>query len=208
MVLTNRATGRRPPRLHSSYVALNPPTTGCGRIRNVRRTLCLTLLLVAAGALVAGAYATTPAAEGNLSIKRGDGLLILDMRGAAVGRIGRGDLIVQIPASRECGDLKVWGADEEEPSEFEIVDGEPVVICGYSGSGIRFRLVGKLGLEITNAHNLFLSAAGRGEGWVEGLGGADGVWSLNGRKERSLPNTVRRFDLLPDEDARSANAAG
>lgn len=173
----------------------------------VRRTLCLALLVVAAGAVGATAWASTPATEGTLSIKRGDGMVVLEMRGAAIGRIGKGDLSVEIPASRTCEELKVWGAEDEDPPEYEIVDDDLVIICGFSGKGIRFRLHGKLYIEITAALNVHLSAAGHGWGLVEGAGGADGVWSLNGRRERNLPNVVTDFLLDPPEDERSANAA-
>lgn len=174
----------------------------------VRRTLCGALLVIAAGAAGATAWAAgAPAGEGTLSVRRGDGLLLLEMRGVAIGRLGKGNLSVEIPASRTCDDLKVWGAEEEDPPEVELVDDERVIICGFSGRSIRFRLTGKLFLEITEARNLHLSAAGRGWGLLEGIGGADGMWSLNGHRERGVPNVPTAFALEPDEGERVANAA-
>ena len=211
MVLRIGATRDARPRLHSPYVALNPRTTGCGRIMAVRRTLCLALLVVAAGAVGAIAWASTPATEGTLSIKRGDGMLILDIKGAAVGRLRKGELAVEIPASRTCEDLKVWGADSEDEEEAPDIDlgaGEEAgTVCLFSGTRIRFRLTGKLFIEVRDARNLFVSAAETGWGLIEGIGGADGVWSRNGRREWSVPNKPTSFELQPDEDERSANAA-
>lgn len=187
-------------------MALNQRTTAWVRIIGVRRTLCLALLVGAAG-VVGGTTWAAPAAEGTLSIKRGFGMLVLEIRGAAIGRIGKGELTVEIPASRSCDELKVWGADEQAAPAIELMADETVVLCGYSGRDIRFRLTGKFFLEITSARNLHLSAAGRGWGFVEGAGRADGVWSLNGRRERNLPDIVTEFVLEPTEAERSANAA-
>jgi len=171
----------------------------------VRRTFCIALL-VALGLVAAGAASATAADEGTLSIKRGDGEFTLDMRGVAIGRLLSGILIVEIPASRTCDDLKVWGADDEDPDEFQIIDGEPTIVCGYSGNKIRFRLAGRLGINISDANNLFLSAVGRGELLVQGAGGKDGVMSLNGRADKNLPNKLSSFVLEPDNAAYVASA--
>lgn len=161
----------------------------------MRRTLCFGLLAVGLTLAVATAGAAPPS-DGTLSVKRGDGRLALDMHGAILGRLASGNLEVYIPTSRNCEDLKVWGAEEEDVPLFDMSTGEPFFICGFSGKGIRFRLVGNIGLEIRKGRNLFLSAVGRGTGEIDGTGGnRDGVWALDGDEPRSLPNTVRRFTL-------------
>lgn len=157
------------------------------------------MLVVGFGALAAGASAEPPAGdaqEGTLSIKRADGLLDLEMRGAILGRIGTGNLAIEIPFDRDCEDLRVWGAEEEEP---EAVDFDPVAgvfkRCEYAGKGIRFRIAGRLVVEIRRGRNFFISAVGRGTGRIDGIGGADGVWSLNGDPSNSLPNKPTAFEL-------------
>jgi hypothetical protein len=92
----------------------------------------------------------------------------------------------------------VWGAEAEDPPEYDMSTGEPFYICGYSGKGIRFRLVGEIGLEIRKGRDLFLSAVGRGTGEIDGAGGMrDGVWALDGNEYSSLPNAARKFTLGP-----------
>jgi hypothetical protein len=161
----------------------------------MRRTLCLGLLAIGLTVVVGTAGAAAPS-EGTLSIKRGDGRVALDIRGAILGRLARGELDLYIPASRNCDDLKVWGAEEEDPPEFDITTGEPFFICGFAGKGIRFRLVGSIGMEVRRGRDLFLSAVGRGTGEIDGAGWPkDGVWSLDGDEPRSLPNALRKFTL-------------
>jgi hypothetical protein len=161
----------------------------------MRRTLCLGLLATGLMVLVATAAATPPS-DGTLSIKRGDGRFVLDIRGAVVGRVTRGELEVFIPVGRDCEDLKVWGAEEEEPPVFDPSTGELFLICGFEGRGIRFRLVGDIGLEIRKGRDLFLSAVGRGTVEIDGAGGTrDGVYAVDGEPRGSLPNTLRRFNL-------------
>lgn len=167
----------------------------------MRRTFCFAMLVVGLGALAGTTLAAPlPAAaeEGTLSIKRGDGLLDLEMRGAILGRMGKGELAIEIPFERSCEDLKVWGAEEEEP---EAIDFDPVTgvfkRCEYAGKGIRFRIVGRLVVEIRKGRNFFISAVGRGKGRIDGIGGADGVWSLNGEDPNSLPNKPTAFELAP-----------
>jgi hypothetical protein len=177
-------------------------------MNGVRRTLWLALVVLAFGVAAATAYAT-PVNEGTLSIKRGDATLLLDMRGVAIGRLTRGVIAIDVPASRKCESLKVWGYDEVEAVEpewyDELAEGEPFVKCEYTSRdntrAVRFRLTGKIRLDIKRARNLHLSAAGRGWGIIEGNGGADGVWSRNGRPERSIPDVVKFFDLQPDEES-------
>jgi hypothetical protein len=161
----------------------------------MRRTLCLGLLAIGLTLVVGTAGAAAPS-DGTLSIKRGDGRLILDMHGAVIGRLQRGDLDVVIAASRSCDNLRVWGAEDEESAFEPIAVGEPVYICSFSGVGIRFRLVGEIRLEVRRGRNLFLSAVGRGSGEIDGAGGnTDGVWARDGDEPRSLPNIARWFTL-------------
>jgi len=164
------------------------------------------MLLIVAGlaAGVALAVPSTPATDGTLSVKRGEGTFLIDVRGVVIGRMLRAEkLYVSIPISRSCDDLKVWGADDDSDGPIlELTAGEPTWLCEFSSdSRIRFRLSGQLGVEIWHAKRLFLSVAGRGEAFIEGDGGQDGVISVNGGKERSVPDKPRTFVLEPDSSA-------
>jgi hypothetical protein len=192
--------------LHSLYVRLNPRTTCVAILRHaMRRTLCLGLLAIGLTA-IAGTATAASSSDGTLSIKRGDGLLDLALRGAIVGRLGRGELALEIPISRDCADLKVWGAEAKDPEEiyYDPEDGTIYKRCEFAGRAIRFRVVGKIVLEVRKGRNLHLSAVGRGAGRVDGVGGADGVWSLDGRDPRSLPNVAVEFELGTDPDSDAA----
>lgn len=188
---------------------LNLRTTGVAILRTaMRRTLCLGLLALGLTTL-AGTASAAASSDGTLSIKRGEGLLDLAIRGAVVGRLGRGELALEIPIERSCADLKVWGAEEEDPEEvqYDFDEGTLVKRCEFSGRAIRFRVVGKVVLEIRRGRNLHLSAVGRGAGRIDGRGGADGVWSLDGDEARSLPNLPVEFELGTDPDSDAAAAA-
>jgi hypothetical protein len=160
----------------------------------MRRTLRLGLLAVALLALAGTAGATAPA-DGTLSIKRGSGKLGLAMRGAVIGRLKSGDLDVVIPLPRSCEELYVWGHEDEDPPEFDLSTGQPMFLCSFSGKGIRFRVVGNIGIEIRKGRGLFMTAVGRGCGWIDGTGGTDGVWSRDEGDYQSLPNVERVFEL-------------
>ena len=171
----------------------------------MRRTLCFGVLAIGLTILAGTAAAAAPS-DGTLSIKRGDGLLDLTIRGAIVGRLGRGELALEIPISRDCEDLKVWGAEEEDPEEiyYDPDEGSIYKRCEFSGRAIRFRVVGRITLEVRKGRNLHLSAVGRGTGRIDGAGGADGVWSLEGRDPRSLPNGPVEFEFGTDPDSDAA----
>lgn len=160
----------------------------------MRRALCLGLLVIGAATLV-GTAGGAPPTTGTLSVKRGSGWLALDIRGAVLGWMARGELEVLIPHAT-CEELKVWGAEGELPPEFDMSTGVPMFACRFVGKGIRFRLVGNIGMEVRRVRNLHLSAVGRGTGEIDGAGGqTDGVWSLDDAEATSLPNTLRRFTL-------------
>jgi hypothetical protein len=162
----------------------------------MRRTLCLGMLALGVVAL-AGTAGAAPG-EGALSIKRGDGRVALDMRGAVLGRLAKGELDIYVPAWRPggCADLKVWGAEEEASPLLDFSTGEMFFVCGFSGKGIRFRVIGSIGLEVRKGRGLFLSAVGRGTGQIDGAGGnSDGVWALDDGELASLPNTLKKFTL-------------
>ena len=163
----------------------------------MRRTLCLGLLALGFVAL-AGTAGAAPPNEGTLSIKRGQGRVALDMRGAVLGRLAKGELDILVPAWRPggCADLNVWGAEEEDSPLLDFSTGEMTFVCGFAGKGIRFRVVGSIGIEVRKGRGLFLSAVGRGTGEIDGAGGnGDGVWALDDGELASLPNTLRKFTL-------------
>ena len=147
-------------------------------------TFLLALLLPAAAAA-----AVRAPGDGSLSVRDGDGMVTLVVRGAAIGRFDSGVLTVAV-ADGDCDGPLVWGAERERP----VIDhlGQ-IVACVFSGQNVRFRLVGgKQDLRIQRGRDIDLSAVGRGFGSIRGIGGQ---YSLNGDAYVPLPDDVRRFSL-------------
>ena len=163
----------------------------------MRRLLIITLLVLLAAPTAALAYRRAPG-DGTLAVRNGDGFLRLDISGAVIGRLEGGRLEVVSPTIDDCDALTVWGADRTRTRSFP--DG--TTTCAFTSllttpDAMRFRLV--LGprdsLIVRNGNGLSLSAVGQGTGTIKGVGGLDGMFSLNGGLFRSLPDTGLTFVL-------------
>ena len=155
-------------------------------------------LFCAAALAVPASSAARPdgTGEGTLSVKNGEGKVTLDVRGAVVGRLGSGVLEIEDPKGGDCDALNVWGAERERrefrPKDFEAI----VVVCRFTGSNIRFRLVGgQQAVRIKGAKDIDLSVVGRGAFVIRGTGGKDGTFSLNGEPYTSLPEEPLKSEL-------------
>jgi hypothetical protein len=158
----------------------------------MRRALCFGLLvglLVPAAAL---AEQMVPG-DGTLAVRNGDGMLRLDLKGVALGRMASGVLEVEVALERDCdgADVSVAGAEREREDVKWIDDETPVWLCRFVDrrGGLRFRIAGQQVIRFKFMRNLNLSAVGRGSARIRGTGDAPGSFSLNGDE----------FTLLPDE---------
>jgi hypothetical protein len=164
----------------------------------MRRTLLLTMLAFLA--LPAGATATrTAPGDGTLSVRDGVGTVQIQLRGAIIGRMGAGTLRIDNPKNDDCAEPLVWGAETWTP-EPVIVTGELGIKqtrCIYSGRDIRFRLAGgEHDVSIVRGRDFAISAAGKGEAFLRGMGGlTDGVYSVDGRDYVSLPDLGRWLNI-------------
>jgi hypothetical protein len=126
-------------------------------------------------------------------------LLAAPTAALAFGRApGDGTLALVSPTIDDCDALGVWGADRS--GSRSLRDGTTTCVFASlltTREAIRFRLV--LGpdesLVVRNGNGLSLSAVGQGTGTIKGVGGFDGVFSLNGGLFRSLPDTGLTFAL-------------
>ena len=159
-------------------------------------------MLLAALALPAAALAAqTAPGDGTLSVRDGEGTVQLELRGSILGWIGSGTLWIDDPKAGHCDGPLVWGADLEKPRG--IVDqetGEFVLRCVYTGTNMRFRLVGgDHDITIVRGRSVSISAVGRGTVFLKGRGAftdlPDGTYSIDGRDYVSLPDVGKEFEI-------------
>ncbi|HXF98836.1 MAG TPA: hypothetical protein VNJ46_09525 [Gaiellaceae bacterium] len=130
--------------------------------------------LAASGALAAAA---APPGVGTLSVEQGRGAIVLEIRGAVLGRLAQGTLRVTDLTPRDRFEPIVTGRRllEEELGPRTIV---------YRGQGLRFRMVGGGYRIVVRGAGISLSAVGRGQVVLDGEprfpGDSVGVYSLQG----------------------------
>jgi len=158
----------------------------------MRRALCFGLLMTLLVPAAALAERTVPG-DGTLAVRNGDGMLRIDLRGVALGRMGSGVLEVEVPLERDCDgrDVSVVGAERQREDVKWVDDETPVWLCRFVDrrGGLRFRIKGQQVIRFKFMRNLNLSVVGRGSARIRGTGDAPGSYSLNGDD----------FTLLPDE---------
>ncbi len=166
-------------------------------------------LLVACALFVPAAALALPSLAGNtkdgtLSVKKGDGMVYLNARGAIIGRFDKGTIRVTDLSEDDGTDPVVKGCDDWSKDK-DATDN--VKVC--SGKDVRFRVVqGKFKVRITRGVNIDLSAVGRsdknqveldgsGEADVDGDGASDpdGTYSFNDAELKSLPDKKDTFTL-------------
>lgn len=168
----------------------------------MRRRLLLTLLAALFAAPAALAAPGLGPNDGTLSVRNGDGAVALNMRGAAIGRVGSGTLEVETPVSGSCEDLDVWGPESMRERAFEVTkDGLDVQVCRFAGRNIRFRLIGgRQVVRIKGASDVDLSAVGIGYFFLDGADTRpNGTFSQNGGPYRPLPQERTRFGLVAED---------
>jgi hypothetical protein len=162
----------------------------------------LVVLLCALMALVATAvaWADEPTA-GTLSVERGRGVVMIDLRGSVVGRIASGSLRVTDHTPNDRYTAVVFGRKLTQ----ERVGPRTVF---YRGFGLRFRMLGGGYRMVARGSGITVSAVGRGTVMLDGeqrfAGDDPGVYSIDGTdcsveplSCTPLPIEPERFDLEP-----------
>jgi hypothetical protein len=168
------------------------------------RSLILLASIVTAGAIVCSAGAASPNA-GELSVERGKGAVILEIRGSVLGRLGAGTIRVTDTSPRDPFTELVAGRRLLE----EVRIGPRTVL--YRGFGLRFRMVGGSYRIVARGSGISLSAVGRGFVTLDGdrkLPTDDtGVYSLDGADCGlepllclPLPDEPERYAIEPDPE--------
>jgi hypothetical protein len=162
------------------------------------RTLILfACSLAGAAAFVGGARAVDPE-NGTLSVERGKGVVVLELRGSILGRLGSGTLTVTDLTPRDRYTATVVARKMKE------VRAGPRT-TRYRGQGVRFRMLGGGYRIVVRGTGIALSAVGRGFVVIDGdrktiLDDA-GVYSLDGVDCSLEPESCVP---LPDEPERFA----
>jgi hypothetical protein len=174
---------------------------------NVKRKTFLLLALLALGLPVAG-MAGLSAGDGTLSVEDGKGKVTLQARGGVIGRIDRGTVTIYDLTPEDANEAVVFGDDQ------------PVVLVAenafkYTGTSMRFRLIGGRYRIVIQGRGIDLSAVGKGFGTIRGDIGQTGVYSLDGadcRKDRAackpLPELEKRFLLEASVEKSLVRPAG
>ncbi len=171
----------------------------------MRRLIVIGLLVCLAAPTAAWGLRRAPG-DGTIAVRNGDGLLTLFLRdGVVIGKLDGGTLEIVSPEITDCDELDVWGADRGPAVRTrELLDGRVFTHCIFrefplagTREATRFRLVLKSATIYfrQGSTGIALSAVGRGNGFIRGAGGLDGVYSVNGDPFRSLPDDGRRFLL-------------
>ena len=159
--------------------------------------LCLLVVLLAPAAAIATGLAS---GDGMLAVRNGDGVVGLKLKsGAILGRIQSGRLEIVVDPDVNCDELLVWDYDRDSLRPLASRD---KVACVFvvgreSPADMRFRLVREENEIRLTGRGLWISAVGRGQVYLKGSTRerADGVYSLNGARERSLPDRGESFQL-------------
>ena len=158
------------------------------------RKTSLLLVLLALG-LPMGGLAGVSSPDGTLSVEDGSGKVTLQAKGGIIGRLDRGTVTIFDLTPEDLYEPVIFGEDQ------------PVALVGetgfkYTGSALRFRIIGGRYRIVIQGRGIDLSVVGKGFGSIKGDPGQLGVYSLDGadcRKDRDacklLPEVEKRFLL-------------
>lgn len=156
----------------------------------------LVLLVCAAAALAAATvgWALQPT-PGTLSVERGRGVVMIDLKGSVVGRLTTGSLRVTDHTPYDRYTAVVYGRKLTQ----ERVGPRTIV---YKGAGLRFRMLGGGYRMVARGAGITVSAVGRGNVMLDGEPRFEaddlGVYSLDGTDCSVEPLTCTPLPLEPE----------
>lgn len=166
---------------------------------------------IAVAAALAGFAGAAEPNVGTLSVERGKGVVMLDLRGSVLGLLTNGTLRVtdQTPGDRYAALVVGRRLTQERLGPRTVL---------YRGSGLRFRMLGGGYRIVVRGNGIAISAVGSGVVMLDGdpqVPGEDtGVYSLEGvdcglepELCAPLPEEPERIVLGPSTDERSPRAA-
>lgn len=176
-------------------------------MRKVVLLLCA-FALVSLASTAAGAKPTA----GTLSVERGKGVVMVDLRGSLLGRLTTGSLRVTDNTPNDRYEALVVGRKVTQ----ERLGPRTVL---YRGQGLRFRMLGGGYRVVARGSGISLSAVGRGVVMLDAepqfAGDETGVYSLDGidcgldpAECTPLPTEPERFTLEPPGTERPQPSLG
>jgi hypothetical protein len=154
------------------------------------------LVLVMALLLPAAAWAATASlnsarapGDGTLVVDNGNGSVVVRARGGILGRFDDGSVIISDLDPTDGRVPVVSGAEQ-----FRFLPGGRTL---YSGSDIRFRMIGGLFRVQVNATGIDVSAVGRGSAVLDASGFTDfpGRYSIDGGPFHPVPGHATTYTL-------------
>ncbi len=156
----------------------------------MQRLVLLVVLLALAVPSAAWALRSAPG-DGTLSVVRGDDYVALNIRGAVLGRTS-GSIEIVDPKEGDCSAESVWGS--RLPRESETRTG--LLVCRYTGTNLRFRLVGGRQWVRVYGPDIGISAVGRGTVWLQNrYEDKVGTYSFDAERPAVLPTKLTQFTL-------------
>ena len=145
-------------------------TRGGQILRAMRKSLALVALLALAVPLAG--YAAVRAGEGTLSVDNGHGRVVVQAKGAIIGRLTSGSVIVYDLTPNDAFEPYVSGDD------YVRLVGETGL--QYGGRNLRFRLIGGAYRIVVKGAGIDLSVVANGFAVLEGDAEDAGVYSVDG----------------------------
>jgi hypothetical protein len=157
----------------------------------MRRLAIFVLLFALAVPSAAEALRRAPG-DGTLSVTRADDYVALNIRGSVLGRTS-GYIEIVDPKDGDCAAESVFGA-RGPARESETVTG--FLVCRYVGATLRFRLVGGRQWVRVYGPDIWISAVGRGDVWLQNrFDDRVGTYSLDGSRSSMLPRRLTKMTL-------------
>jgi len=151
--------------------------------------ILLAVFASAALAVQALAWATSRAADdGTLSVRNADGVIFVVARGTIIGACDRCKVSIVDPSPDDGAPPVVDGAETHK----DLSDTHDL----YSGSDVRFRLVGGLFKIKVSGYGVDLGVVAKGWGRIQAYDSNTGTFSVNGAPRRLLPADREVFTLL------------
>ena len=151
--------------------------------------ILLALFASALLGLPALAWAASSAADdGTLSVKNADGVIFVSARGTMIGACDRCRVSIVDPSPDDGFPAVVSGAESHQDlSETHDL---------YSGTDVRFRLVGGIFRIKVTGYGVDLGVVAKGWGRIQAYDSNTGTFSVNGAPRRPLPADREVFTLI------------
>ena len=150
--------------------------------------ILLALLASALLGLPALAWGASSAADdGTLSVKNGDGVIFVSARGTIIGACDQCRVSIVDPSPDDGAPPVISG----EERHIDVSDTHDI----YSGSDVRFRIVGGIFKLKVSGTGIDLGVVAKGWGRIQAYDSNTGTFSVNGAPRRLLPDDREVFTL-------------